>query len=252
MENVKTANSVVRTLLFLMVTAVIGYGGFLGYNNYIKPGFEAREARIELDQMRVAFENQSAELAQIKEENDRIRTSMRLLKVDRRLAHVEVLEQSENESGEPTMLVRFSEFNERSEPVGASRDFELRGDTMYIDCWVVKFDDKYIEQADPLRSASLCVFKGIYGNLDGPEGSQSLDSHSRDDYPAVYSDENKSAFESQIWVDFWKLANDEQSQQELGIRAIHGQANYLKVESGRSYEVDVRSSGAASLRPKAN
>ena len=120
---------------------------------------------------------------------------------------------------------------------------------MYVDCWVVKFDDKYIEQADALRSASLCIFKSIFGNLDGPEGSMPLDTHSEDSYPEVYTDNSKSRFEQQIWGDFWSLANDEQSQEELGIRAIHGQANYLKVQKGKIYKITVRASGAPSLEP---
>ena len=252
MNNVKTINSVVRTMIFLGISAGLGFAGFVGFNNYIKPGIEAKEKLIELELLRVEHRNQSAELDRVQEENDRIKTSMRLLKVDRRKAKVEILEKSKNEDGEPILQVRFTEFDEFDEPIGAGRDFELRGDRMYVDCWVVKFGDKYVEQADALRSASLCVFKGIYGNLDGPEGSQSLDSDSRDHYPVVYSDAEKTAFESKIWNDFWQLANDRKSQQELGIRAIHGQANYLKVEAGKTYEVTVRSSGAASLTPVGN
>lgn len=251
-NNVKTINSVVRTMIFLGISAGLGFAGFIGFNNYIKPGMEAKKTLIELEQLRAEHRNQAAELDRVMEENDRIKTSLRLLKVDRRIANVEILEKSQNENGEPRLLVRFTEFNEFGEPIGAARDFVLRGDRLYVDCWVVKFGDKYVEQADALRSASLCVFKGIYGNIDGPEGSQSLDSDSRDHYPVVYSDDEKTEFEAKIWSDFWQLANDKKSQQDLGIRAIHGQANYLKVEAGKTYEVNVRSSGAASLTPVGN
>ena len=47
--------------------------------------------------------------------------------------------------------------------------------TVYIDCWIVKFDDKYIEEAALHRSTSLCLFKSIYGELDGPVASYSLE-----------------------------------------------------------------------------
>ena len=249
MDNVKTANSVVRTMIFLAVSGGVGYGGFLGYQNYIKPGIDAKAAYAELDQLKVDFEKQKVEHEKTQVENGRLKTSIQLLKVDRRLANVEVLETSTNDDGEPIMNVRFTEYDQFGDAIGSSKDFELRGDTMYVDCWVVKFGDKYVEQADALRSASLCVFKGIYGNLDGPEGSQSLDTNSVEDFPSVYSEDRKTAFEEQIWGDFWRLANDEDSQEELGIRAIHGQANYLRVQPGKTYEVNVRSSGAASLEP---
>ena len=112
MENVKTVNSVVRTTIFLGFVGIVGYGSFVGYENYIKPGIEAKEALAQLDQLKVDYKNQAAELHRLIEENDRIKTSLRLLKVDRRLANVQVLETSENEAGEPTMLVRFTEFDE--------------------------------------------------------------------------------------------------------------------------------------------
>ena len=100
---------------------------------------------------------------------------MRLLKIDRRMANVQVLDISKNEIGEPEMLVRFTEVDSDGNVIGAERDFTLTGDKLYIDCWIVTFDDKYVEQADELRSTSLCVFKSIYGNIDGPQGAQSLD-----------------------------------------------------------------------------
>ena len=145
--------------------------------------------------------------------------------------------------------VRFTEFDEFGDPIGPSKDFTLRGDRMYVDCWIVTFDDKYVEQADALRSASMCVFKGIYGDLDGPNESQPLDDDSSEGYPVAYSAGDRSEFADQIWGDFWRLANDEVSQKELGIRAAYGQANYMRVEPGKTYRVNVRSSGGGSLEP---
>ena len=249
MQNVKLANSVVRTGIFAFLMGGLGYGGYLGYNEYIKPGIEAKQAFAELDELKAQFRRTSDELDLTRVENDKLKTSNRLLKVDRRMANIEILDTWKNEDGEPTMRVRFTELDKYNQPISSSKEYDLRGDKMYVDCWVVKFDDKYIEQADALRSASLCVFKSIFGNLDGPEGSKPLDTRSHDDFPAVYTDNAKSRFEQQIWGDFWRLANDEQSQKELGIRAIHGQANYLKVQKGKIYKITVRASGSPSLEP---
>ena len=256
MENVKTINSVTRTGIFLVTSVVVGYLGFAGYKHYIEPGLEAKQAKEELEELQLVLANQQQEIAsarkeieQTQAENGRLKVSMQLMKIDRRMGKVKVLASSVNDAGEPIMNVRFTEYNELGDQIGASRDFELRGNNMYIDCWVVKFGDKYVEENDALRSASLCVFKGIYGNLDGPEGSQSLDSDSIDEFPVVYGQQRKTDFEQQIWSDFWELANDSESQEDYGIRAIHGQANYLRVKEGQTYEVTVRSSGAASLHP---
>ena len=255
MENVKTVNSSVRTLLMLSVCGALGWGSYVGYNNYVKPGMEANQAKADLEELKKDYEAQQAnlqqkeqELIQVNEEKDRLATSIKLLKIDRRMANIEILEKFENEDGEPALRVRFTEVDEFGDPVGSSRDFELRGEKIYIDCWIVQFQDKYIEQQDMLRSASLCVFKSIFGEIDGPMGAKPLDNQT-DHRPGVYKDEAQNAFEAKIWDDFWNVSNNPSLQDELGIRASHGQANYVKAEPGKIYQVKIRSSGAASLEP---
>ncbi len=255
MGSVNTINSAVRTLIFLAITCGVGWGGYVGYNNYVKPGLEAQQAKAELEQLQRQFEQQQADLTKTQQEltianeiNDRLETSLKLLKIDRRLANIQVLEKSKNDDGEPTLLVRFTEIDQHGNPLGASREFTLRGEKLYVDCWIVQFEDVYIEQSDILRSASLCVFKSIFGELDGPSRSFPLDSQS-ELQPGVYKDQRKSQFESQIWNDFWNVSNNPERQHELGIRANHGQANYVKGEEGMIYQVNIRASGSVSLEP---
>lgn len=255
MENVKTVNSSVRTVLLAGVLGVLGWGGYVGYNSYIKPGIEANQAIEELAQAKEALAKTAQERDAAKQErdafqeqNEKLETSMKLLKIDRRMGNIEVLEKSENEKGEPSLLVRFTEVDERGNPIGSSRDFTLRGEKIYIDCWLVQFEDKYIEQQDFLRSASLCVFKSIFGEIDGPMGAFPLDNQT-EGQPGVYKDDEQNKFEKQIWNDFWNVSNDPSLQSELGIRASHGQANYVKAQEGMIYQVKIRSSGAASLEP---
>ena len=106
MENVKTLNSVIRTGVFACLMGGLGYGGYVGYYEYVKPGIDAKEALAELDQLRTDFKLKSEELSQTLEENDKLKTSNRLLKIDRRVANIEILDVTENEQGEPTMHVR--------------------------------------------------------------------------------------------------------------------------------------------------
>ena len=262
MENVKTVNSSVRTVLMIGILGVVGFCGYTGYNAYIKPGMEANQAKAQLEETekkladeqaaRAAAEQTAAAAEQkaavVQAKNDRLETSMKLLKIDRRMANIEVLQKSKNEKGEPTLLVRYTEVDELGNPVGSSRDFTLRGQQIYIDCWLVQFEDKYIEQQDLLRSASLCVFKSIYGEIDAPLGAYPLDDQT-DHQPGVYKDDAQNAFEAKIWSDFWNLSNDPSLQRELGIRASHGQANHIEAQEGKVYQVMIRSSGAVSLKP---
>jgi len=255
MENVKTVNSSARTVMLAGVLGVLGWGGYVGYNSYIKPGMEANQAIEKLAEVEKQLAEKDAalvenkkELKVVTEEKEKLQTSLKLLKIDRRMGNIEVLEKSQNEKGEPTLLVRFTEVDELGNPVGSSRDFTLRGDKLYIDCWIVQFQDKYVEQEDLLRSASLCVFKSIFGEIDGPMGAFALDNQTQHQ-PGIYKDDEQNRFEEKIWSDFWAVSNDPSRQDELGIRASHGQANYVKAETGMVYQVKIRSSGAASLEP---
>ncbi len=249
--SVKTVNSVVRTLLMVTVAGGVGYGGWFGYNNYVKPSRDAKQAIADLAELQVKYETQNQELANVKKAKERLETSLKLIKVDRRMANVQVLEKGFDEEDTPYLLVRFTEIDRNGNIVGAPRDFTLSGEKLFVDCWIVSFEDKYVERADALRSASLCVFKSIYGEIDGPTGALSLDQETvgLGTPPGIYNDDAKNEFERQIWSDFWSVSNDPQKQKELGIRASYGQANYVLAEEGRTYQVQLRASGGASLKP---
>lgn len=263
-NNIKTLNSVVRTVLVVGACGAVGYGGWFGYDNYVKPSVEAKQAIADLEQLKATFQEQSEALEksqldlaksaadlQISEElNDRLETSMKLLKVDRRIANITVLEKGRDENGEPFMEVSFSEVNEQGEPIGITKNFTLMGEKFYVDGWIATFEDKYIEEADELRAASLFVFKSIYGDAEMPKNGQRLDMESMSDgLPGVYQDDHQRAFEQQIWSDFWKVCNDVDLQHDLGIRTSQGQASYVKPREGKTYQVYIRASGGMSLKP---
>ena len=264
MENVKTLNSVVRTIMLAGVTGCVGFAGWLGYHNYVVPASEGKKAIVELadlqekysvtaaDNQRLANVNEQlgVENDELVETNDRLDTAMKLLKIDRRVANLTVLKKGTDDDGNPFLKVSFTEMDPEGNPVGAAKEFTLPGKMFFIDCWVAKFEDEYVEQADELRSATMFAFKSIFGDAQNPKDAFPLDSDSQS-VPGIYQDSRKSKFESQIWSDFWNVCNDLEKQQELGIRAIHGQANYLPSEEGRTYEVTIRSSGAVSLTPLA-
>jgi hypothetical protein len=95
----------------------------------------------------------------------------------------------------------------------------------------------------------MFVFKSIFGELERPVDAKRLDTQSHADLPGIYKNAQQNEFEQKIWNDFWKVSNSLSLQKELGIRASHGQANYVVGEKGQSYQVEIRASGAMSLKP---
>jgi hypothetical protein len=247
--SIKTLNSAVRTILLIGLTGVFGFGGWFGYANYVRPGFEAKQAKADLAAMQIEFSEQGGELKATQRLNERLETSMRLLKVDRRIANIRVMEKGVDETGEPYMEVRFFEVDDSGKGIGKPRDFRLAGEKFYVDGWIATFEDKYVETADELRSASMFVFKSIYGDAEKPRDGQRLDVESQDSgVPGIYKSPQKNDFEQKIWSDFWAVSNDLALQKELGIRASQGQASYLEAVAGKTYQVSIRASGGMSLR----
>jgi len=262
-EKLATINQALRTGIILAATAGVGYGGYLGYDRYIKPAMELESVKeefskvaAELETARATMLQQAQQIGVLEHDIDRLSTSLRLIKVDSRLAYLTVTDAAPDpETGEPMMKVLFTEVDKDDNAVGLQRIFTLRGKLMNVDCWLVKFQDKYVEQADLVRGASLCIIRGIKGDLD--TAIQTIDQGVPysgkgpvpDNRPATYrSMGDISELEQKIWSDFWSVANDPKKQEEMGIRANHGQVNYVQVEAGKTYRLDLRASDGGTLK----
>lgn len=270
-QNLATVNQTLRTAGVLTVTAVVGYGGYLGYDRYVRPGVELESVKDELNKLTSELEasRETAgrlrqQVGQLEKDNDRLSTSLKLIKVDSRLAYLTVTDAEKNpETGKSQMKVLFTEVGPDGKPVGPQRVFTLNGTLLSVDCWIAKFDDKYIEQADLVRGGSLCIIRGIRGDGDTQlqaidEGTPYQDPNADpqpavDPRPLVYRSLGESSeLEKKIWSDFWSVANDLNMQKELGIRAAHGQVNYIQIQPGTTYRLDLRASDGGTIKPEEN
>jgi hypothetical protein len=243
-QKLSVVNQLIRTTLLLAVAGGIGAGGYWAYYEYVLPAQELASVKEQFEQVNLdliatkrQLEAQSVQLQQLADENDRLQTSLRLVKVDRRLAYLTVTDTGQDpESGEAIMKVLFTEVDSNGKQVGDRRVFTLRGTLLNVDCWLAKFDDQYIEKADLVR--------GAYPDPEAAQADQPADSR-----PAIYQSLGAiSDLEQKIWSDFWRVANDNALQQELGLRAVHGQVNYIMAEPGATYQLDLRASDGGSIR----
>jgi len=245
-EDIKTINSFLRTLIVLGVLVLFGFGGFWVYSNYVQPGLEVDRLKDELATLKVDYAKQAEQLEQVT-------TALKLMKIDRRVAQIQVLEMgTDSETEHPYMQVEFVELDPQGNPLCQPRQFRLNGDELYVNSQVVKFDDKYVEQAEALRGTSLCVFKKIYGDLDGPAGGHALDRGGLELGSRYGTSDAMNDFEKQIWSDFWEIANAPHKMKSMGIRAIQGEAPYMRVKPGMTYRLELRSSGGVSLVAEKN
>ena len=213
----------------------------------LNQGLAERDSQIEEKEGQIVELDQQVQVGQRR--IDHLETSLHLLKVDHRVAQLTVLDQTTDPETEKTRsTVEFVEINDEGAPIDEPRRFDIEGDLVYVDFWIVKFDEEYVEQADVHRSTSICLFRRIFGEYQEPREGYVLDQvGSR---PHAYARGGKpTEFEQSIWSDFWNIANDPDKAQAKGIRAAHGEAVATRLRKGKKYRVVLRASGGLSITP---
>ena len=200
---------------------------------------EARDRRIEeLDQ----------EVVSLGIEIQVLEASLRLLKVDHRLARIEVLEQ-QTQDGHPESVrtrVLFTELDTEGAPLGPGLEAEIEGRLLYLETLVIKFGDRFVEGGDSLRGTSICLFRRMFGEHQPPTEGIPIDTVGM--HPPVYGgDVLPSPFYEELWSRFWDYANDPEKAREKGVRALHGEAPFIELREGRTYRVELRSSGGLTI-----
>jgi hypothetical protein len=222
----------------VVLVAVAAASVYLSYELVVKP---RRAVQDQIDE-------QKRTILRLEQEKQRLEAYLKILKhIDRR-ARVEVLRQATDQQGRLETTIRFTEVDDDGKPIDASRDLTLPGQEVYFDTLVIKFDDHFIEQGDPIKGGALMVFRRVFSSTMRAEDGFVIDKEGQ--VPEVYAERHAaSEFEKDIWKRFWELANDEKLAKERGVRAIHGDAPYMRLEPDRLYEICLRSTGEVIITP---
>jgi hypothetical protein len=223
--------SLLSGLWSVVVVSVAAVSVFLAYELVVVPRRELQDRIVKLEQ-----------------EKQRLETYLKILEHTERRARIEVLRQVSDPEGKLQTTIRFTETDATGKPIIVSRDMTLPGQEVYFDTLVIKFDDHFVEQDDPLKGHALMLFRRIFSSTMRPEDGFPIDREGQ--APEIYEERQApDRFEKDLWRRFWELANDEQLAKEHGVRAIHGDAPYMRLESGRIYEVLLRSTGEVIITP---
>ncbi len=252
-DTISAMANVIRGLVSIILLGLLGTGGWFAYDAYnareqLHDELVAKTKQIEeLNQQNAKLAERNDELVR---ENAKLNLALRLLKVDHRVAHIDVLDQQEGEQQDGQQRLRtrfrFTEVTTDGDPVGEPKEFTVDGDTIYIDAWVIKYADELVEQGDPLRSTSVCLFRRVFGEYQEPSEGFPLDAAGS--RPSVYSQGNEpSATERDIWANFWQYANNPAKARKEGVRAAHGEAPSIRLDPDRRYRVELRASAGLTI-----
>ena len=222
----------------IVLVAFAAASVYLSYELVVKPRLALQEQ----------IREQKGTILKLEQEKQRLEVYLKILKhIDRR-ARVEVLRQVKDQQGNLQTTIRFTEVDDAGKPINISRELTLSGQEVYFDTLVIKFDDHFIEQGDPVKGGALMVFRRIFSSTMRAEDGFVIDTEGQ--VPEVYAERRAtSEFEKDLWKRFWDLANDEKLARERGVRAIHGDAAYMRLDPDRVYEICLRSTGEVIITP---
>jgi hypothetical protein len=243
-------NTLLKTTLMLTLVGGLGWGGFTGYRYYRSYTKAVQAHEVESKRQQAEIRRLIVQRDDAQRQARRLEAANRLLKVDRRVAQIMVVDQQG--VGNPERLAtqfKFVEVDKQGNPLDVPRLCTIQGDVLYVDAWVVKFDDLHVESGDPLKGTSVCLFRRLFGEKQSPEEGIELDPIGT--RPKAYASGGEtSETERAIWSDFWEFANDPKRQEAAGVRAAHGEAASIKLKRGKLYKLILRASDGLSIVPE--
>ena len=194
-----------------------------------------------------ALRQRVAELEQL---NEALQQRIEFLRERKRVARIHVLDQvadSQAPGGQRTTF-RFEEIDAEGSPLNPPREFTIDGDVLYVDAQVIKFDDSFLQEHELEKGSTLLLFRRLFGEHQAPAEGFALAAAQRP--PDGYSVESApDAFSAELWDNFWDYANRPEVLERTGVRAMHGEAPYMRLEAGRSYQVELRTTDGLTIRP---
>lgn len=189
-----------------------------------------------------------SEVGRLEGEVARRDLQLQYLRERKRIARVDGVERLVAPDAPPRTRFRFRELGEDGAPLGPTQVFELEGDVAYFDALVVKFDDRFVEENDLLRGSSLLLFRRIFGEHQRPADGFLIDAVGQ--RPSGYAAEpgGEPDFHRDLWRRFWEYALDPEVARQAGVRAMHGEAPFVKLAPGRAYEIELRLSEGLVVR----
>lgn len=255
MGTLSNVNTFLRTTVLIGIVCIGGWWTVFFKDKFSDKDAALRETRQEIEVLQASvkhgeeqIDTMTVELEVAEEEIFALETARKLLTVDHRVAKIDVVEQVTDAEGNTTTRVRFTEFDAEGEPFFEPIETDIEGTMLYVETLVIKFNDTYVEEGDALRGSSVCIFKRLFGEKQRPADGTPLDPAGQ--LPPVYaSDDIPVARIEPLWERFWDYANDADLAAEKGVRAIHGEAPFIELRAGKSYDVELRASGGVSIRP---
>lgn len=200
------------------------------------------------------FSQRQSRIAQLQRERTQLREVIQRLTGRSRRAELVVAGQTINGFGKVLRThLLWQEFtigpNGQQTPLPV-RKFTIPGNIVHVDAFVLKFQDKYVEQGDVLRGKSLALFRRIYGESQAPDHAIPL--VAKGTVPRAYRIKlnRTNSFERRLWRNIWQLMDHPKMAAKQGLDVVQGQDVYRPVFRGKLYQIDLQNDGGLEFRQR--
>lgn len=180
-------------------------------------------------------------------ENKQLRQAITNLSEETQIGYAKVLDQERRKGILHTRLLFVeTQPNDPLQPA-LKKEFLVEGDVVHFDALIVTFGQQMVMDG---TERAIYLWRRIYGEKTPPEQGQPIQEPGT--HPQRYAElsERLSVQDRDLfWNGIWDLANDPNRLDELGVRAVYGNAVYHKLQPGLIYVFKISATGT--LYPEA-
>jgi len=216
------------------VKFILGCAGLLAAATFTAVRFGGMEVR-----------RLQTEVDQLEQERTQLLEYARRLGAARRVAQVDVVRQRKDQLGRTVSTLLWQEIGPDG-MLGQPVAVETVGKLVYFESLVLKFQQKYVGEADPVRGASLAMFRRIFGDCQAPDSVLELDRFARP--PRSLESEENERLCAELWDKFWEFVEDPRLAEEFGVRVAQCEAPAVPLDAGQTWVLTLDAAGGLNLR----
>lgn len=187
----------------------------------------------------------TAQVDQLEQDKRRLQEFIRRLSASRRIAQVDVIDQSADSLGNPIHMLLWQEIAADGS-LGLPQHVQAVGDLVYFEAAVIKFAEEDVAAGTPDRESSLAMFRRIFGDQQVPAGVPSIASSS---LSAVSGEAaGVASLDARLWELFWQMMDDPELAAQYGVRVANVEAPAVLLRPGQVWEIVLDADAGLSLR----
>lgn len=186
----------------------------------------------------------NARISELEREKAEMLRYAQRITASRRVAQVNVVDQQAGDDGVTHSVLHWQQISP-SGVLGPVEVLDLKGDQVYFEAMVVKFEYDLIGRETPGKSTNLALFRRAFGSDQAPSSGHPLDQTAPSVEGGKRSENSADRF---AWARFYDVVSHPELAKEFGIRIAQCEAPSVPVKKGQVWEVTLDAAGGLNLK----